>query len=86
MLRNEGKLREREKRFMYPFYFSKHLYTLGASGIKFKGGVFTTRQAATAKMYDYIDKHHYHIVEQYDDNHYKTYICDNGVRFYVNRM
>jgi hypothetical protein len=78
-------MRKRE-RFMYPFYFSEHLYTLGATGIKFNGGVFATRQAARSSMYKYIDKHHLHIVEKYDDNHFKTYVCDNGVKFYINRM
>lgn len=71
---------------MNTFYFSEHLYTLGATGVKFRGGVYTTRQAARRAMYNYIDKHHLHVVEKWDDNHYKTYLCENGVRFYINRM
>ena len=63
-----------------------HWYTLAATGIKFKDKEFTSRQVAEEAMYKFIDKNHLKVNKIYDDKHYKTYICENGIRFYINRI
>lgn len=47
--------------------------------------MFSSRQAANEYMYDLCSKFGLHIVKIWDDNHDKTYICDNGVTFYIQR-
>ena len=63
-----------------------HRYSLAATGIKFPSYELYSREAANQIMYNYVDKHNLHIVQVYDDKHDKTYICDNGIRFYINRI
>lgn len=63
-----------------------HQYSLAATGIKFKSRIYTSRQVATNDMYKFMDAHGLYIINKYDDKHYKTYICNGGVRFYINRM
>lgn len=65
---------------------TNHWYTLAATGIKFKDKSFSSRNVAEENMYKFINKNHFKINKIYDDKHYKTYICDNGVRFYINRV
>lgn len=73
---------------MFDYYFgnTKHWYSLAATGIKFKDKEFISRQAAEEAMYKFIDKNHLKINKIYDDKHFKTYICENGIRFYINRI
>ncbi len=66
--------------------YNKHSYTLAATGIDFKSGTYPTRKLAEDDMYKFIDKHGIKIVEVWDDTHYKTYCCENGIRFYINRL
>ena len=66
--------------------FNMHLYTLDATGFKMKSKIFLSRQEAKAEMYRLIDKNGLQIVKKYDDNHFKTYICSNDARFYINRI
>ena len=66
--------------------FGGHTYTLAATGIKIRDRVYPSRQLANEEMYHLIKKKGLHIIEVYDDKHYKTFICNNGVRFYVNRV
>lgn len=63
-----------------------YAYTLAATGTKFRTKTFSSRQAAQNYMYEYCGKHHHIIDHVYDDKHFKTYICSDGVRFYINRM
>jgi hypothetical protein len=65
---------------------SKHRYSLAATGTKFHSCEVCSREAANQIMYDYVNKHRLHIIKVYDDKHDKTYICDNGIRFYINRI
>ena len=68
-------------------FIGEHMYTLGVTGMKVKCDTYyATRQAATSKMYEIIGKKHLHIKEIYDDKHFKTYVCEEGVTFYINRM
>ena len=66
--------------------WGKHIYTLAATGIKFKAKEFSSRQLAESAMYKFLGKHGLQVHEVWDDKHFKTYICQNNVRFYINRM
>ena len=68
------------------FTISEHRYSLAATGIKFKSAEYTSREVAKKDMYYYVSKLGLHIIKVYDDKHDKTYICDNGARFYINRL
>ena len=63
-----------------------HRYTLASTGLKIKSGEFYSRTAAEHTMHLMMKKYGLHIEDMYDDNHYKTYLCNNGVRFYINRV
>ena len=66
--------------------FTKHRYTLASTGMATKDYEFTSRQMAEQKMYEIIGKRGLRIVEVWDDNHFKTYLLDNGAKFYINRI
>ena len=70
------------------FFTNGHQYTLTSTGLGRKDldRVYGSREAATKIMYSTCAKFGLHIVEVYDDKHDKTYICNNGVRFYIHRM
>lgn len=65
---------------------SRHQYTLAATGFKMRPYTFFSRREAREKMYSIIDKNHFHVIQKYDDKHSKTYICENDIRFYINRI
>ena len=65
--------------------FPEHSYTLNATGIKMKERVFSNRYDANKAMYNFMGKHNLCLEKVYDDKHCKTYVCNNGVRFYVCR-
>ena len=64
----------------------EHQYTLAATGLKMNSYTFDSREKARRVMYEIMDKNNLHVVNKYDDHHFKTYICNNGVRFYINRV
>ena len=66
--------------------FTKHRYTLSSTGMKTKDYEFCSRQLAEQKMYELIGKMGLRIVEVWDDHHFKTYLLDNGAKFYINRI
>lgn len=66
--------------------WGKHVYTLAATGIKFKSKEYASRQNAEHDMFKFMNRNGLRILEVYDDKHYKTYICQDNVRFYINRM
>ena len=66
--------------------WGKHIYTLAATGIKFKSSEYTSRKNAEIEMYKFMNKNGLRILEVYDDKHYKTYVCQDGIKFYINRM
>lgn len=70
---------------MFDYYFS-NTYILNATGIKMHEKKFSSREAANQAMYKYMAKHNITLKEIYDDKHNKTYVCDNGVRFYIQRL
>lgn len=63
-----------------------HRYTLASIGLKFRSEEFTSRQAAEQRMYKVMNKHHLHVENIWNDGHYKTYLCNNNVRFFINRI
>lgn len=63
-----------------------HRYTLAATGVKFKAVETTSRDAAKQIMYSFIDKHGIRVRNKWKDGHFVTYCCDNGIKFYINRM
>lgn len=65
--------------------FGKHRYTLAATGIPFRSMDFDSRQAAESAMYGMMDRRGLRALEVYDDKHDKTYVCANGIRFYITR-
>ena len=63
-----------------------HLYTLASTDSKFKSYTCRSRESAKKIMYSYMDKKGLHIVGKYDDHHFKTYICNDGTKFFINRV
>lgn len=66
--------------------YGEHRYSLASTGLKIKSEEFSSRYAAEHAMHLLMKKYGLHIENMYDDNHYKTYLCNNGVRFYINRI
>ncbi len=61
-------------------------YTLSSNGLKKeKTYHYTSRDKAEEKMYSILDKMGTRAVTVLEDNEDKTYICSNGVRFYIQR-
>lgn len=74
---------------MYDLMFgiaSGHTYSFAATGLGVGDMVFSSRQEANRHMYDLCDKFGLRVSKVYDDKHDKTYVCDNGVCFYIQRM
>lgn len=67
-------------------FLGEHRYSLAATGIKFKDQDFNSRLLAEKAMYKALKKNNLHINEVYDDKHFKTYLCNNGIRFYIGRI
>jgi len=64
-----------------------HYYTFACTGLKHvHEQEFNTRDQANEYMYKMCKKYGLIIEKTYDDNHDKTYICNNNVRFYIQRV
>ena len=70
---------------MFNCWTNSHNYSLEVTGLKVKSKVFSTREEANQMMYKIMAKYHLTLQKVFDDNHDKTYVCDNGVRFYIQR-
>ena len=66
--------------------FMSHCYTLASVGTKLKTKRYMSRQCAKEDMYKYCDKHNLSIISVWDDKHFKTYNCGNGIKFFINRV
>lgn len=64
----------------------KHTYCLAATGLRMRTQNFNSRESAKEKMYAVMSKNGLQLLEVYDDKHFKTYVCTDGVRFYINRL
>ena len=63
-----------------------HKYSLATSGLKKDvSKIFLTRNEANQFMYHLMEEEHLTCVEVYDDKHDKTFIMNNGARFYIQR-
>lgn len=63
-----------------------HQYSLAVVGLSSRlNRIFTTREAATDYMRKLCSKFGLVIEETWNDNHDKTYLCDKGVTFYIQR-
>ena len=82
--RNVIKL-EKEVLIMFNYMYS-HLYTLASTDEKFKSYTCGSRQSAKRIMYSYMDKKGLYVINKYNDNHFKTYICNDGTKFFINRV
>ena len=62
-------------------------YTVAVIGLDSRryNRVFSTREAANEYMYKVCSKHNLTVEEVWDDKHDKTYHCNNGVTFYIQR-
>lgn len=66
---------------------SGHQYTLVLLGAgKTVSKTFNSRDAANTAMYKLMGKHGLSLEKVYDDNHDKTYICNKGAEFHINRV
>jgi hypothetical protein len=65
--------------------FGKHFYTFACEGLKVKERDFTSRESANKYMYKLLSKYGLKVVKVYNDKHHKTYICNNDVKFYIQR-
>ena len=66
--------------------YAKYRYTLASEGLNGKSYDYPSRQLAEREMHRIMAKHGLHITEVWDDGHFKTYLCNNGVRFHINRL
>lgn len=65
-----------------------HKYCLASYGLgkdKDKEYIFGSRDKAVSKMYKIINKQGLSVKEVYEDNHDKTYKCENGIKFFISR-
>jgi hypothetical protein len=66
---------------------ASHQYELVSTGLKHDcDKIFFSRENANQHMYKLCGKNGTRITKIYDDKHVKTYICENGVRFFVSRV
>ena len=63
-----------------------HSYSFAVIGLgKQRHRTFPSREMANEHMHKLIAKHKLVIEEVWNDNHDKTYICNKGVTFYIQR-
>lgn len=68
--------------------YAKHAYVLDGVGIQDKAfkKTYFTRDNAEKEMYRLMNKYSTKAVKVYEDNHDKTYVCANGMTFYISRL
>lgn len=74
-----------EELFLTPAY-TTHYYTLACTGMKMHDKEFSTREQANAYMYKLLRKKGLYIKDTWKDNHDVTYVCNNNVKFYIQRV
>lgn len=68
------------------FNLNNHSYSFAVTGLKVRAKNFPSRNAANEQMYKVMSKYGLVLLETYNDNHDKTYVCNNGVKFYIHRV
>ena len=75
---------------MYPFGSftsgNSHTYSVSAVGVKFRNANFNSREAAKDYLGHYLNRKRINVKEKWRDGHYVTYVCDNNVKFFINRI
>ncbi len=66
--------------------YTKHYYTLACTGLKVKDKEFTSREQAKEYMYRITDKLGLKLRDKWKDNHDVTYVYENGIKFYIQRV
>lgn len=68
-------------------FCNKHHYSLAImkDGKSIYCKNYQSRQAAVSEMYKFIDNHDLGITKIWDDKHDKTYFCNDGYEFHINR-
>lgn len=75
-----------EQIFLTSLLYKKHYYTLACTGMNVHEKEFPSRELANEYMYRLLSKKGLSIKEKWKDNHDITYICNNNVRFYIQRV
>ena len=66
---------------------TKHTYSLCLlHGPRKLEETFSTRENATARMYQVCNKYGMQITKIYDDKHDKSYFTNTGAEFHINRL
>lgn len=67
------------------YLFGRNQYTFACVGLNVKEKDFPSRHEANQYMFNLIGKHGLRVEKVYDDKHHKTYVCNNGIRFFIQR-
>lgn len=67
-------------------FMNKHIYIFAVEGMKKHSMEFGTRQSARRYMYHLMKKYNLHTVEKIEEKHIETFICNDGVSFYISRL
>lgn len=62
-----------------------HLYSVTAYGVKFRNATFGSRNEAKIYLGEYLDRKDIQVKEKWRDGHCTTYVCDNGIKFFISR-
>ena len=65
---------------------TKHYYTFACTGMKINERDFSTRDSANKYVYTQCAKNGLSVKEVWKDNHDVTFVCNNNVKFYVQRV
>jgi hypothetical protein len=76
---------ERINNMLFGNMLAKNHYTFACDGIKVQEKEFSSRQEANKYMYRVMAKYGLNLVEVYNDKHHKTYICNNNIKFFIQR-
>lgn len=74
-----------EELFLTQAYI-KHYYTLACSGMNMHCKEFSSREQAKEYMYRITDKLGLTLQDKWKDNHDVTYVYNNGIKFYIQRV
>ena len=82
-----GNIKRKEKAasMLFGNMLAKRYYTFACDGIKVQEKDFGSRQEANKYMYRVMARHGLKIVEVYNDKHHKTYVCNNNIKFFIQR-
>lgn len=69
-----------------PILSGSHYYTFSCTGLKrVKNKTFASREEAKQYMYEICGKNGLQVKDIWEDHHEVTYLCTDGVRFFIHR-